>query len=54
MSEIENLEYIRDHGMEEFLENERRKWVSDNGILCVHDKKYYMIGEDGSDVTDRA
>jgi hypothetical protein len=38
MSEIENLEYIRDRGMDPFLENERSKWVSNRGILCVHDK----------------
>ena len=41
MSEIENLEYIRDKGIEEFLEQERKKWISEEGVLCVHDRKYY-------------
>jgi hypothetical protein len=41
MSEIENLECIRDRGLEAFLEEERGKWVSDRGVLCVHDRKRY-------------
>jgi uncharacterized protein YdhG (YjbR/CyaY superfamily) len=49
MSEIENLEYIRDHGMEKFIENEQTRWVLDQGVLCVHDKKYYKICGDESD-----
>lgn len=44
MSEIENLTYIREHGMESFLEEEQKRWVSDKGILCVYDKKYYKQG----------
>ena len=43
MSEIENLEFIRDHGIEAFLEMERERWVSDRGILCGHDRKYYPV-----------
>ena len=41
MSEIENLEYIRDNGIKKFIEAENKRWVSGKGILCVHDKKYY-------------
>ena len=41
MSEIENLEFIRDQGIDEFIRCEREKWQSAQGILCVHDKKYY-------------
>ncbi len=41
MSEIENLIYIRNHGVEKFLANERTKWVSERGTLCVHDRNYY-------------
>jgi len=41
MSEIENLEFIRDKGMDEFIENECKKWQSGKGTFCVHDKKYY-------------
>lgn len=41
MSEIENLKFIRDHGMVAFLENEEKKWVSSQGTYCVHDGKRY-------------
>ena len=41
MSEIENLKYIRDNGIKEFLEKERKRWIFNKHILCVHDKKYY-------------
>ncbi len=41
MSEIENLEQIRDNGMENFLAKESQRWVSEEGVFCVHDKKYY-------------
>ncbi len=41
MSEIENLECIRDHGLDRFLENEHARWVSEKGVLCVHDRKLY-------------
>jgi hypothetical protein len=45
MSEIENLTCIRDHGMGRFLENERARWVSERGVLCVHDRRYYPSAE---------
>jgi hypothetical protein len=41
MSEIENLEYIRDNGIREFVAAERKKWISETGVFCVHDKKHY-------------
>ena len=41
MSQIENLERIRKDGINQFVEDERRRWMSDQGIFCVHDKKYY-------------
>ena len=46
MSEIENLNYIKANGIRKFLESERRRWISDKGVLCVHDRKYYEISED--------
>ena len=42
MSEIGNLEYIRDHGIEKFVEKEERRWLTEKGVFCVHDKKYYL------------
>jgi hypothetical protein len=41
MSEIENLEFIRCKGVNEFVKKEREKWQSPKGLLCVHDRKYY-------------
>lgn len=41
MSQIENLNYIKKHGIEKFLEKEEKRWLSAKGIYCVHDKKYY-------------
>jgi hypothetical protein len=41
MSQIENLKFIRDHGINDFIKNERIRWQSAKGIFCVHDKKHY-------------
>jgi hypothetical protein len=41
MSEIENLEFIRDNGIDEFVEKENARWVSDKGVYCVHKKEYF-------------
>ena len=41
MSEIENLQFIRDGGVRAFLKREQRRWISPQGILCVHDGKRY-------------
>lgn len=41
MSEVENLEYIRENGLEVFLQDELRRWISDCGVLCVHDGRWY-------------
>jgi hypothetical protein len=41
MSEIKNLEFIKDKGMKKFLERENKKWASEKGVFCVHDKRYY-------------
>jgi hypothetical protein len=41
MSEIKNLQYIRDNGIRKFLKSEGERWISEEGILCVHDRKYY-------------
>jgi hypothetical protein len=41
MSEIENLEFIREKGINEFVKSERKRWQSTKGTFCVHDKKYH-------------
>lgn len=41
MSEIANLEIIKEKGLESFLRQEEKKWVNSDGTYCVHDKKRY-------------
>ena len=38
MSMIENLEYIRDKGIDKFLEKEQEKWQCPDcaGVICCH------------------
>lgn len=40
MSEIENLKYIKEFGIEKFVEKEKTKWSCKKcgGIICVHKK----------------
>lgn len=45
MSEIENLEYIKENGIKKFIERENKRWVSGKGVFCVHDRKYYRQDE---------
>lgn len=42
MSEIGDLQFIKVNGINKFVEKENKKWVSEEGVLCVHDKKYYL------------
>ena len=52
MSMIENLEYIKKYGIDQFLHNEKIKWTCKEcgGIICVHKhtclvcKQPYTIG----------
>jgi len=41
MSEIENLRFIQNKGLEAFMLEEQKKWINEDGILCVHDQKRY-------------
>lgn len=41
MSEIENLQFIKEKGMTEFLKQEEKRWVNSEGIYCVHNKNRY-------------
>ena len=38
MSEIENLAYIREHGIKAFVEKENKKWTCPecSAVLCIH------------------
>lgn len=43
MSEIANLENIKKNGIRKFIKSEEKKYIKDNKIFCVHDKRYYEI-----------
>lgn len=43
MSMIENLDFIKRNGIKKFLRREERKWTKNGKVLCVHDKKYYVV-----------
>ena len=47
MSMIENLIYIKENGIEQFLKNEQERWKCPNcgGIICVHNKICYTCGK---------
>ena len=45
MSEIENLNLIREQGIEKFLEAEARKWMVDGCVRCVHDRQLYPLAD---------
>ncbi|MDG6229396.1 MAG: hypothetical protein QCH96_05470, partial [Candidatus Thermoplasmatota archaeon] len=46
MSMIENLEFIRDNGVKEFLKQQEKKYKCPdcNGVICVHNKICYSCG----------
>lgn len=41
MSEIQNLKDIKEKGAETFLQQEEKKWITTDGVFCVHDKNRY-------------
>lgn len=41
MSEIENLKYIRDNGIDKFIEQQENKYRKDSETFCVHDGNWY-------------
>jgi hypothetical protein len=46
MSMIDNLKFIKEKGMEKFLESEEEKYRCDEcgGVICVHTGKCYECG----------
>ena len=46
MSPIENLEFIRDLGIKQFMKNEGTKWSCPNcgGVICVHKGRCFRCG----------
>ncbi len=43
MSMLENIDFIYKKGIEDFIKHERAKWIKNNRIFCVHNKRYYDI-----------
>ena len=41
MSMVENLRFIKMNGIDKFLNQQNIKYITKEGIFCVHDKKYY-------------
>lgn len=41
MSEIENLEFIKKHGIEKFIQEQEEKYCKDGKTFCVHDGNWY-------------
>jgi len=48
MSMIENLEYIRDNGINKFFEREQEKWRCSacGGVICCHNGICFNCGLD--------
>lgn len=46
MSEIDNLEYIRDNGIRKFMAKESARWSCHacGGVICVHKKSCHRCG----------
>lgn len=41
MSMIDNLKFIEKHGIREFLEKQKKKYIKKNKVFCVHNRKCY-------------
>jgi len=47
MSMLENLEFIREHGLSTFLDKENERWRCQKcgGVICIHRGYCYSCGE---------
>lgn len=43
MSMINNLKLIKDKGIRKFLRQQKKKYIKDQKVLCIHNKKYYDL-----------
>ncbi|MBU0963515.1 DUF3795 domain-containing protein [Patescibacteria group bacterium] len=41
MSMLENLAYIKKHGIGKFVARENKRWIKGDKVYCVHHHKYY-------------
>jgi hypothetical protein len=42
MSMIDNLKVINEKGINKFLNEQEKKYIKGNKVLCVHDKEMYL------------
>lgn len=45
VSPIKNLKLIESEGIKKFIKSEDKKWVRGNKALCIHNKKWYKVGD---------
>ena len=43
MSMIENLDFIGENGIRRFIKNEKKRWIKNGKIYCVHRKDYFEM-----------
>jgi uncharacterized protein YdhG (YjbR/CyaY superfamily) len=48
MSMLDNLEYIRKHGLDKFVEHEHKRWIKGDKIYCVHRHEYRDLKSRGA------
>ncbi|AKM82630.1 TPA: hypothetical protein DD449_01170 [Candidatus Berkelbacteria bacterium] len=55
MSEIENLHFIRENGMEKFLEKENKKWACSKcgGVISCHTQECSQCGVKNAKIKDK-
>ena len=42
MSMLENLDFIKNKGIRNFIKHEEKRWIKGNKIFCVHKKRYFV------------
>jgi hypothetical protein len=43
MSMLDNLNNIEKNGIKNFIRQEEKRWIKNNKIFCVHNKKYFNM-----------
>lgn len=43
MSMIENLDSISENGIRKFIKNEKKRWIKNDKVYCVHRKEYFEM-----------
>ena len=43
MSMLDNLEYIEKNGIRKFLRQQKKRYIKNDKVICVHNNKHYDI-----------